>query len=330
MCLLKKFTNELLNNNLLIPYQSLLICTSGGQDSLSLVYLFKILKKSWHWRIGIVYCDHLFQINSISTGRFICKLSLKLNFEFYEIISTQYFNSEFEARNWRYKKLLKLAQFYGYSSIITGHTKNDKIESFFLHLLRGSSLLGLQSILQKIKLTNETNLIRPLLNFSRAEILLFIRGTNFPICFDQTNKNLNYFRNRIRNQLIPYLKIFFNPKLDTKIIQIINFIQVETQYFSDLNFLTISSFLFIKNNLIYLNYSIFLKLPIINQRKIIYKISQWIKIPHNNFFELEQFRLIFNQSFYNIKKYLFFLKKNILIKSFSYRFCLYICLEFKN
>jgi len=135
MCLTKKFNASLVRNNTVKPFQSILICISGGQDSISLYYLFKQIQKFWNWRIGIIYCDHLIHKRSISNAYIIKRLIINSPFEYYEIVSTKTLVSEVQARNWRYKKILKIAHHYGFSHVATGHTKSDKIETFFLIFL---------------------------------------------------------------------------------------------------------------------------------------------------------------------------------------------------
>lgn len=132
MCLTKKFNASIIHSNTIKPFQSILICISGGQDSISLYYLFKQIQNFWKWRIGIVYCDHLIHKRSIFNAYCIKKLAFNSSFEYYEIVSTKPLLSEVQARNWRYQKIIKIAHHYGFSCIVTGHTKTDKIETFFL------------------------------------------------------------------------------------------------------------------------------------------------------------------------------------------------------
>ena len=72
---------------------------------------------------------------------------------------------------------------------------------------------------------------RPLIKFSRFECCKFCEFWNLPIYPDFTNLNINSCRNRLRLQLIPYLKYFFNINLNQKITQIQELINLENQYF---------------------------------------------------------------------------------------------------
>jgi len=55
--------------------------------------------------------------------------------------------------------------------------------------------------------------IRPLLNFTRQELEEYVRQEGLKFCKDSTNRDLSYRRNRIRQELIPYLTKHFNPNL---------------------------------------------------------------------------------------------------------------------
>jgi tRNA(Ile)-lysidine synthase len=98
--------------------------------------------------------------------------------------------------NWFYELLEKAPFDY----ILTAHHANDNLETFFIHLLRGTGLDGLVGI----PVQND-KIIRPLLTFSRDEIFSF--ATEHKICWreDSSNSSDKYLRNKIRHDLIPLL-----------------------------------------------------------------------------------------------------------------------------
>lgn len=314
MCILKKFQTELIKENFITPYDSLLICVSGGQDSISLLFLIKKLQKVWQWRIGIVYCDHLIRLRSTQNGSFLEKISLNLNYDYYEILSTYSMKSESEARQWRYKKILKLAYFHKYSKILTGHTKQDKTETFFLNLLRGSNLTGFNSLYKKVNLIKNINLIRPTLNFSRTEFWLFTQSFSLPIHQDQTNKNLRFLRNRVRNELFPYLKKEFNKNLEYQISKTQDSVELQNRLIKK----SLSNFdIKIKKEKILIPF--YKKTPIFIQRNLILKVIKFLKLGEPNFKKIEKLRIFFFFEKKKEKSYLKFEKFQIQIqKKFSY------------
>jgi len=118
----------------------------------------------------------------------------------------------------------------GFSTVVTGHTQSDRAETFLYNLMRGSGSDGLQAMTWQRELAPNIQLVRPLLNISRAETGLFCQQQQIPIWEDAFNEKLHYARNRIRQQLLPYLKTEFNPQVETAIAQTAELLQAEVQY----------------------------------------------------------------------------------------------------
>lgn len=111
--------------------------------------------------------------------------------------------------------------------------------------------------------------IRPLLSVSRYDIKKLCSFWKLPIYPDQTNQQFEYNRNRIRKQLLPTLRFFFNSKIDKILFQFLE-IATEEQIYLDFIATRIRENIQEKNNkTIELETSIFLFLPIAVQRKII-------------------------------------------------------------
>ncbi|MBM3705907.1 MAG: tRNA lysidine(34) synthetase TilS, partial [Actinobacteria bacterium] len=75
---------------------------------------------------------------------------------------------------------------------------DDNVETFFMHLLRGAGMKGLAGIKPV-----DGKFIRPLIETSREDILAYLKKNNLDFCVDSTNLDNVYFRNKIRNLLIP-------------------------------------------------------------------------------------------------------------------------------
>lgn len=81
------------------------------------------------------------------------------------------------------------------------------------------------------KKREKIKLIRPLLNLNRFEIIKLCNFWKLPIYVDLTNKYINLKRNRLRHQILPTLKIFFNSKIQKALVHCIKTIQFENTYF---------------------------------------------------------------------------------------------------
>ena len=81
------------------------------------------------------------------------------------------------------------------------------------------------------KRREKISLIRPLLVFNRFQILNLCVFFRIPIYVDSTNRSINFRRNRLRRQIIPLIKVFFNPKINIILNRFISIIDCENNYF---------------------------------------------------------------------------------------------------
>lgn len=199
---------------LLPKNQNILIAVSGGQDSLCLSKLLIDLQTKWQWKLAICHCDHRWRKDSEANANHVEKLAQNWQFPFYLQVTNQELKSEASAREWRYQALMNTAQTYNFSYIVTGHTASDRAETLIYNLTRGSGADGLQSLTWQRNLTENIKLIRPLLEITRLQTAQFCTDFQLQIWEDSTNEELKYKRNRLRLELIPYLKQNFNPQVE--------------------------------------------------------------------------------------------------------------------
>ncbi|MGB9669309.1 MAG: tRNA lysidine(34) synthetase TilS, partial [Anaerolineales bacterium] len=109
----------------------------------------------------------------------------------------------------------KKAERYHGAAVAVAHNADDQVETFLLHLLRGTGtngLRGMKSYALPNPWSSQIPLIRPLLGFWRSEILDYLASKEIHPFWDQSNWDNQYTRNRIRNQLIPTLEEY-NPAI---------------------------------------------------------------------------------------------------------------------
>jgi len=104
------------------------------------------------------------------------------------------------AREIRYQFFEQLLKDNKYDYLLTAHHLDDTIETFFINLSRNSGLEGLTGI----PVINNA-IVRPLLNFSRANIKAYAAQNNLSWREDQSNAETKYLRNKIRHHLVPVL-----------------------------------------------------------------------------------------------------------------------------
>ena len=210
--------------------QRLLIAVSGGQDSLCLIKLFLDLQSKWGWDLGIAHCDHRWRSDSQANAHHVENLAKTWGISFYLETANEPINSEAAARDWRYQALSAIAKANNYQYIVTGHTASDRAETLLYNLIRGTGADGLQALTWQRPLTTGIMLVRPLLEITRTQTEQFCQEFKLPIWEDSTNQDLQYARNRIRQELIPYLQKNFNPQVESALAQTAELLQAEVEY----------------------------------------------------------------------------------------------------
>ncbi|MBD2592854.1 tRNA lysidine(34) synthetase TilS [Nostoc spongiaeforme FACHB-130] len=210
--------------------ERLLVAVSGGQDSLCLIKLLLDLQPKWSWYISIAHCDHRWRDDSQANANHVENLAKNWGVDFYLETAKEPVNSEAAARDWRYQALNAIAQKYNYQYIVTGHIASDRAETLLYNLMRGTGADGLQALTWQRHLSEKVILIRPLLEITRQQTGQFCQDFQLPIWEDSTNQDIKYSRNRIRQELIPYLQTNFNPKVESALAQTAELLQADVEY----------------------------------------------------------------------------------------------------
>ena len=132
-------------------------------------------------------------------------------------------------RRERYRFLDKVALDHGANKIALGHHLQDQAETVLLNILRGSGLDGLKGFLPM----RENKYIRPLMEVSRQEINDFLKEAGVEYRQDSSNSNKVYLRNHIRNELIPYLKEKYNPRIEQNLARMADIIRRDDEFIGE-------------------------------------------------------------------------------------------------
>lgn len=214
--------NILLNECRLLKSQIIILGVSGGPDSICMLDLFDRL----NFDIVIAHFDHAIRPGSVEDVRFVESMAKKLDKPFVTernnvvaYANDKKLSIEEAARILRYDFLFKQAQIFNAQAVAVAHTADDQVETVLMHLLRGSGVSGLRgmnyhTIFQH--LDTHIPLVRPLLGVWRDDIEAYCEERNLKSVVDFTNQDTTYFRNRLRHELIPYLKEY-NPSVKSLI-----------------------------------------------------------------------------------------------------------------
>ncbi len=209
---------------------ALLIGVSGGQDSLCLLKLLADLCPEKRWKLHVLHLDHAWRETSAADSEVVRQFCERLKVPCTVIRAVVAPTSEAEARKWRYEQFQQVAQSLHIRIVLTAHTASDRAETLLFNLTRGSAMDGLGSLPWTRALGPHLQLIRPLLSATRQETQEFCHLHNLPVCLDQTNENLNYQRNRIRLELLPYLAKHFNPRVEQSLSRTVEILAEERSY----------------------------------------------------------------------------------------------------
>ncbi|MBF2076159.1 MAG: tRNA lysidine(34) synthetase TilS [Synechococcales cyanobacterium C42_A2020_086] len=223
--------DQTLQKRSLLPHQArVLVAVSGGQDSLCLMRLLLDLKPKWQWQLAVVHCNHRWRADAAANAEYVEQLAHAWQVPYFSETAAEPVPCEAAARAWRYQVMASCAVAQGYSRVVTGHTASDRAETLLYNLLRGSGADGLQALSWQRPLTDGVQLVRPLLNVSRAETAEFCRAAHLNIWHDSTNQDWSYARNRIRQELLPYLQAHFNPQVEKSLAQTAELLQADVAY----------------------------------------------------------------------------------------------------
>ncbi len=214
--LFKKFKNTITKYNLIQKNDKILVAFSGGPDSTALVLLLLEYQKEFPFLLHLAHFNHKLRKEADRDEEHVRKFAKKINLPLVighknvrEYAKKHSMNIEEAARELRYSFLKEQARKINANKIALGHNLTDQAETFLMRIIRGTGLTGLSGIYP----VKEEILIRPLIEIEKEEIEAYLKEKGVPYCLDKTNLDSRYLRNRIRLELLPFLKNRFSPKI---------------------------------------------------------------------------------------------------------------------
>jgi len=180
-----------------VPRGKYILAVSGGVDSMSLL---DILAKKPGIKLIIAHFNHGIRPEAAADEDLVQAQAASYGIVLEPGHGTLGPNaSEATARDARYKFLYKIQKQHKAQAVITAHHQDDLIETAFINIIRGTGRKGLSSIL------SNGQVIRPLLNTSKSEILNYARQNKLRWNDDATNEDDRYLRNYLRLKVLPRL-----------------------------------------------------------------------------------------------------------------------------
>ena len=189
-----------------IKKDKFVLAVSGGADSIFLLYMFCKYFESNIERLIIAHVNHSLRKDSGADENFVLMLGKKFRIDTYvkkldpNTISKND-STESWARKHRYYFLNTIMEKYDANWVVTGHHANDQAETILMNISDKTGLFGLGGM----KVINN-HIIRPLLPYTKVQLLEVLRKYSIPFLEDSTNNDNNYKRNFVRNNVIaPWL-----------------------------------------------------------------------------------------------------------------------------
>ena len=210
----KKVISYIKDNKLIKSGDKILVALSGGPDSVCLLNILFELKEELNIEIAAAHLNHLLRgEDAFKDEEYVIDLCNKMGIQcFVKRVDINVYakehklSSEMAGRNVRYDFFDEIVKKEGFNKIATAHNANDQAETILFRLMRGTGLEGLGGI----KASRDNKIIRPILCLSREEVEKYIELKDLNPRIDKTNFEKIYNRNKIRLDILPYMKENFN------------------------------------------------------------------------------------------------------------------------
>lgn len=179
-----------------------LVAVSGGADSVALLDVLNGIATPLGLTLVVAHVNHGIQKESGNVAKMVGELTQKLGLPF-ETVELRLGSSttETEARRARYAWLREVKQRRGAKYLVTAHHEDDQVETIVMRALRGSAPAGLAGIAER----SRGGLVRPLLPFTRAELVAYTTIRALPVHDDPANRDPRHLRSWVRATLLPLL-----------------------------------------------------------------------------------------------------------------------------
>lgn len=203
--------------NMLAKGDKVIVGVSGGADSVCLLLVLHSMATELELELTAVHVNHgLRGKDADDDEEFTLSLCRKLgvgcrsfHYDVAAMAKERHLTTEEAGRLCRREAFESVAKELSANKIATAHHLNDNCETVLFNLIRGSGITGLVGIRPVRGMY-----IRPLIETSREEIEEYLKARGVTWCTDKTNNQTVYSRNKIRLELLPYIKQNMNPSVE--------------------------------------------------------------------------------------------------------------------
>ncbi len=229
-----------LGHRLLDADERVLVAVSGGLDSMVLLRILAALAPKHGWKLAVAHFNHQLRGESSDGDEaFVREAATKLNLPFragrgnVELSAARRgLSIEMAARLLRHRHLARTAVRLGIRNVALAHHADDQLELFFLRLFRGAGPEGLSGmdLTGPSPANPRVQLIRPMLDIRRSDLEQFARKHGIAFRHDASNDSLDYERNRVRHELLPFLREKFGNRLEASVPRLMDVLRAESDF----------------------------------------------------------------------------------------------------
>jgi tRNA(Ile)-lysidine synthase len=272
--------------NMIKSGDTIVIGVSGGADSLCLLHVLNTLKDELQVKLFAVHLNHQFRgLDADADADFVEKICKAWNvpykietFDVPAYAKQQGLSPEEAGREIRYKLFGEAKEALKATKIAVAQNLNDNIETILMRLIRGTGLEGLKGI-DAVR----DDIIRPLLRQNRSAIEEYCQQNSLEARVDKTNLEPIYLRNKIRLELLPYLRQRFNPNIDEAIERMGQVVREENNYLEQQTEMLMQSIGELNNNCITIKTESIRNLHPAMQKRLLRKAVENIATTLNSF-----------------------------------------------
>lgn len=235
--MIKKVERYIRDNKLLENGDKVLVAVSGGPDSICLLHMLNCIKDKFGIKISVAHINHLLRedeafrdeeyvestCEKMGIKCYIKRIDIKL------LAQKRGISIEMAGREGRYEFFDEIMKDKKYTKVAVAHNANDQAETILMRIMRGTGIEGLTGI----KPIRDGFLIRPILSLSRGEIEEYCSKENLNPRIDLSNMERDYSRNRVRLDIIPYMKEYFNSDVIGTINRVASSLSIDNDFIEE-------------------------------------------------------------------------------------------------
>ena len=196
-----------LSKDFLSSMPAIAVALSGGPDSMALTYMLSetLKKNKLDTQLHALTVNHNLREDSLEEAKEVSQWTKQLHNTTHHILNWEAPKSDTRimesARKARYNLLADYCNNHSIPYLYVAHHQDDQAETFLFRLSKGSGLDGLACMSEKTSFAQNLQIIRPLLNSSKMELIDYCKEHNLPFIEDPTNKKADYARPRLRESM---------------------------------------------------------------------------------------------------------------------------------